>query len=151
MTTIQEKIKLKRHERKLLKKLSSIKFYTFIKKTINTLFLPVTIFFIIWKKWFKKAWWVISLSTYKLFWKKIAYIDDFIIDKKSRGQWFWTKLINSAIEKTKKDNHDYITLVSQSHRKESHFLYKKIWFTVISCGLFIFAYKKIKNNKKTSS
>lgn len=151
MTTIQEKIKLKRNERKLLKKLSSIKFYKFLKKIINFIFFPVTKFFIIWKKGFSRAWWIISLSTYKIFWKKVWYIDDFIIDKKSRWKWFWTKLMVSTIEKTQNDNHDYITLVSQSHRTESHHLYKKIWFTVVSCWLFIFAYKKLKNNKKTPS
>jgi hypothetical protein len=70
MTTIQEKIKLKRNERKLLRKLSSIKFYKFLKKIINFIFFPVTKFFIIWKKGFSRAWWIISLSTYKIFWKK---------------------------------------------------------------------------------
>ena len=147
MTQLTQKNKLIRKERKLVNKIWSISFYKSLISSINFIFSPVKIFLVIWWKWLKKVWWIISISTYKIFWKKIWYIDDFIVHKKTRGQWLWKKLMSSALEKSSKHNHDYLTLVSKSDRKTSHHIYKKIWFTVVSFWVFMFAYKKMKNKK----
>ncbi len=147
MLKITETYSIKRKERRLLKKLSSASFYQSIKHILNTFLSPVKIFFTISGHGIKKVWGVISVSNYKIFGKKIAYIDDFIVNNKSRGKWFWKQLIDTALKKSKQGKSDYITLVSQSHRKVSHQLYKKIWFSIVSFWVFIIAYKSLKNKK----
>jgi GNAT superfamily N-acetyltransferase len=147
MTQLIQKNKLIRKERKLVNRLWSISFYKSFIFSINFIFSPVKIFLVISWKWLKKVWWIISVSTYKIFSKKIWYIDDFIVHKKTRWQWLWKKLINSALEKSSDHEHDYLTLVSKSDRKTSHHIYKKIGFTVVSFWVFMFAYKKMKNKK----
>lgn len=147
MIQLTQKDKLIRKERKLVNKIWSISFYKSLISSINFIFSPVKIFFVISWKWLKKVWWIISISTYHIFWKKIWYIDDFIVHKKTRWQWLWKKLMSSALEKSSHNKHDYITLVSKSDRKASHHIYKKIGFTVVSFWVFMFAYKKMKNKK----
>ncbi len=149
MQKIQEKDEqINRKHRRLIQKLQTIWFYKFFLSGVKTIFSPVKKFIIIWWKWFWKIKWIISLSTFKIFWKKIWYIDDFVINKKARWKWLWKKLMIDTLKKSQDSKHDYVTLISEKNRKASHRLYKKVWFSVVSLWAFVFAYKKIKKNKK---
>lgn len=148
MLHFKETFKLKRQEKRLVKKLKSEKQYGFWLGFFILFFWPIKFFLVATQKWLKKAWWILSFSVYKFFWLKIWYIDDFIVHKKSRWKWIWNNLFNNALEKIGENKCDYAMLVSHKKRKTSHWLYKKFWFTMISCGLFVFAYKKIKVKKK---
>lgn len=139
---------LPRKNRRLIQKLQTIWFYKILLSGTKIFFSPVKIFFTIWGKWFWKIKWIISLSTYKIFWKKVWYIDDFVINKKARWKWLWKKLMLNTMKKSESSQHDYLTLISKSNRKTSHQLYKKVWFSVISLWAFVFAYKKFKKKKK---
>jgi len=110
-------------------------------------FSPVKKFIRVPIAWARKAFWVISVSIYKIFWLKIAYIDDFIVHKKLRGKWYWEKLFNSSQKEAEKENCDYLLLISRNDRKASHKFYKKTWLTIIGLWIWIIAYKKMKRNK----
>lgn len=136
-----------RKHKRLIQKLQTIWFYKVIIGGLKSVLKPVKTFLVIGWKWFGKIKGIISLSTYKILWKKIWYIDDFVIDKKARGKWLGKKLILDAMRKSQDSQHDYITLISEKQRKASHWLYKKVWFSVISLWAFVFAYKKLKKKK----
>lgn len=91
----------------------------------------------------RKAFGVISLSMFRVFGFKFAYVDDFIIHKKLRGKWVWKRLFDHTQLEAEKENCDYLFLVSRHNRKASHKFYKKAGLTIIGLGVGIFAYKKI--------
>jgi len=137
--------KLERKEKRLIQKIKSYKSYKIIIWIIFSLF------------WFKKVYlslkksknkkWIISLTTDKILWKKLSYIDDFIVDKKSRWKWIWKILFEKALYKAEKqEKSDYIFLVTKNNRKVSHSIYKKYWFSLIAMWIWYLAYKK--RNKK---
>lgn len=135
-----EKDKLLRQERKLISKLQTWQIYKVIMSCIYYIF-PFKKVFLITKK---RALAIISITVWVIFWKKVWYIDDFIVHKKARGKWLWEKIFSKALTKVKDENLDYTFLVSRSERKASHKLYKKLWFVIISLWLWILAYKKHK-------
>lgn len=147
MFSFKFKNNLERKEKRLIKKLKSDNRYSFWLSIFKVLFSPVKHFLIAWKKWFKRIWWIVSFSIYKFFHIKIWYIDDFIVHKKSRGKWVWKKLLLWALEKIENLKCNYALLVSHKKRKKSHNIYKKFWFSIVSFGLFVLAYKKIKKDK----
>lgn len=138
---------INRKHKRLIKTLQTIWIYKLLISSIKNILKPAKMFIIIWGKGFWKVKGIISLSTYKLLWKKIGYIDDFVINKKARGKWLWKKLILDTMKKSQEYNHDYVTLISEKQRIASHRLYKKVWFSIISLWAFVFAYKKIKKKK----
>jgi len=138
---------INRKHKRLIQKLQTIWIYKIILSTITNIFRPVKTFLVIGWKWFWKIKGIISVSSYKIWWKKIWYIDDFVIDKKARGKWLGKKLILDAMKKSQDSQHDYLTLISEKQRTASHGLYKKVWFSVISLWAFVFAYKKFKKKK----
>jgi len=140
-----KKKNLNRPEKRLIWKLKSPIFYKNIINIFHFLFSPVKIFLTIWKKWVKKIAWIISITFFSLFWFKFSYIDDFFVTKKNRWKAFWKKLFEKWIEKNKKYKSDFVFLVTNIKRKKSHKFYLKSWFIIISFGLFLFAYKKLKN------
>ena len=148
MQKIQLKKRLKRNEKRLIQSLKSIWIYKVTKKIFQKLFSPFHMFITISGKWVGKIKWIISVSTYKIFGRKIGYIDNFVINKKARWKWLWKKLILKSIEKSEQTQHDYVALISDSKRKTSHKLYQKVWFSVVSLWAFVFAYKKLKRKKK---
>lgn len=135
-----EKDKLHRQGRKLINKLQTWKIYKYTSSFIYYIF-SFRKKFLITKK---KTLAIISITVWVIFWKKIWYIDDFIVHKKARWKWLWEKIFSTAVEKIKKEDSDYTFLVSRNERKASHKLYKKFWFVIISLWLWILAYKKLK-------
>ena len=140
-----EKQKLKRTEKRLLKKIKSYRIYKIIVWIIFSLFWFKKIYLSYKKNKKKKG--IISLTTDEILWKKISYIDDFVVDKKARGKWIWKILFEKALQKAeKKEKSDYIFLVTKKDRKVSHSIYKKYWFSLIAMWIWYLAYKK--RNKK---
>jgi len=140
------KEKLQRQEKRLIKKIKSFKIYKIILSII---------FFIFWfrKKYLvykenkkTKNLWLISITTDKILWNKISYIDDFIVNKKFRWKWIWKKLFDKVLKKAEDEKSDYIFLVTKKERKASHNIYKKYWFSLIAMWVWYLAYKK--RNKK---
>ena len=138
---------LQRKERKLLDKIKSPKIYKSILAIIFMIFWFKKKFLIFWKEWRKKMW-LISITSDKFFWRKVSYIDDFIVNYKSRWKGIWKFLFWKIINKAKKEEKsDYIFLVTKKDRKESHWIYKKFWFSMISLWIGYLAYKKVNKNK----
>lgn len=148
MILFKEKERLIRKERRFLGKLKSPKRYLYILSLFVLLFSPVKRFLTSSWKGVKSVFWIISFSIYKFLWFKVWYIDDFIVNSKTRGKWVWTKLFSKTLTKLENDDCDYSLLVSWNKRKTSHRLYKKFWFTVISLWIWILAYKKLKRGQK---
>ena len=140
----KEKIKLIRQEKKLLNKIKSFKIYKFIIKIIFYLFNLNKKFIVYKPKSYKSIIWIISITSFYLFWRKIWYIDDFIVNNKLRWKWIWNKIFDSTINKLDNEKSNYIFLVSHKDRKASHSLYKKFWFSIITLWIWIFAYKKLR-------
>lgn len=147
MILFKEKNKLIRKERRFLGKLKSPKRYFYILSFFVLFFSPVKKFFTSSWRGVKSVFWIISFSIYKFLWFKVWYIDDFIVNRKTRGKGVWTKLFSQTLTKLENDDCDYSLLVSWNKRKTSHRLYKKFGFTVISVWIGILAYKKMKKNK----
>jgi GNAT superfamily N-acetyltransferase len=143
MLKFKEKNKLIRKEKRFLSKLKSSKKYLYILSVFILYLSPVKRFIVFSPRWVKSIFWIISFSIYKIFGAKIGYIDDFIVNKKARGKWLWTKLFSSSLDKLKDNNCDHAVLLSDKNRKVSHKLYKKFGFTIISLWVGILAYKKI--------
>jgi GNAT superfamily N-acetyltransferase len=138
-----EKDIIKRKEKKLLKKIKSPKLYKIIAWFIFFIFWFRKKYLVLNKKNKNKRLWLISITYDKIFWKKIWYIDDFIVDKKVRWKWIWSKLFTKALEKLEKEQKsDYVFLVTKKDRKLSHNIYKKFWFSLISFWIGYLAYKK---------
>jgi len=146
-----KKEKINRSEKRLIKKL---KLWWFYKGFLDlfTFFISVEkTFFTLIFKWIKTTIWIISVSTFSIFWNIFSYIDDFFVHRKRQWKWFWKKIFKEAIDKCEEWKTDFILLVTDIKRKRSHGLYKKFWFTLVSFWLFLLAYKKInswKNGKK---
>jgi len=143
----QEKQILSRKEKRKLARLWKSSLYTKLLWLSLWLFRPSRRFFLLPFKGFQKLYWIISVSIYSLFWKKIAYVDDFIIHKKLRGRWYAQKLFSYAENHAQKKNCDVVLLTSNKKRKASHKFYKKAGFTIISFWIGIIAYKIISKNK----
>ena len=135
---------LLRKEKRLLYKIKSPKIYKWIVWIIFMIFWFKKKFLIFWKKW-KKKMWLIPITSDEIFWRKVSYIDDFIVNHKSRWKWIWKFLFQKIIIKAEKEEKsNYIFLLTKKDRKKSHWIYKKFWFSLISFGLGYLAYKKIK-------
>jgi len=139
----QKKEKLVRRDKRLLKKLQTRNIYKIISWLIYRTFNYNKHFFVSHKKTFA----IISVTIRTIFWKKVWYIDDFIIHKKARWKWIWNKLFTKALDEIKAKDGEYVFLVSRNERKASHNMYKKFWFVLVSMWVGIFAYKKLKDKK----
>jgi len=140
------KEKLIRKEKRLISKIKSPKAYKIISAFVFVLF------------WFKKKYfsfsrkktkseWMISITSDKILWTKLSYIDDLIVSKKSRWRGLWKILFKKALDKAEKEEKsDYIFLVTNKDRKASHNIYKKFWFSLVAMWVWYLAYKK--RNKK---
>lgn len=140
----EEKIKLQRKEKRLINKLKTWKIYKAVTYYIYKIFSFHKVFLVLPKKTLA----IISITVWTIFWKKVWYIDDFVVHKKARGKWIWKKLFTKAIDNLENQKADYAFLVSRNERKASHSIYKKFWFIVVSMWVWILAYKKLKNKKK---
>ena len=137
---------LLRKEKRLLYKIKSPKIYKWIVWIIFMIFWFKKKFLIFWKKW-KKKMWLISITSDEIFWRKVSYIDDFIVNHKSRWKWIWKSLFQKIIKKAEKEEKsNYVFLLTKKDRTKSHWIYKKFWFTLINFVVGYLAYKKI--NKK---
>lgn len=141
---LKEKEKLIRQERRLLNKIWTRIIYSKIAKIILKLFSLNKKFLILHWKSYKRIFWMISITSFYFLWRKIWYIDDFIVNRKQRSKWVWKKIFTSTLNKLEKDKNNYVVLVSRYDRKASHWIYKKYWFKIIWLGLWILAYKKLK-------
>ena len=140
----KEKKNLIRQERKLLKKIQSWNIYKIsIKLVLNFFNLNKKFIVLEWNS-YKKILWMISITSFYLLGRKIWYIDDFIVNKKSRWKWVWNKIFSSTVNKLDKEKNNYIFLLSRKDRKASHWLYKKFWFKIIGLWIWILAYKKFR-------
>lgn len=138
-----------RSEKRLLQKIKSSSSYKWIAWSIFLLFWFKKKYFVFWRGTTKKNLWIVSITSDKILWKKLSYIDDFVVHKRARGKWIWNRLFSNAMTKAEnEEKSDYVFLVTKWDRKASHNIYKKFWFTMISLGIWILAYKKLKNNKK---
>lgn len=141
-----KKIKsIKKIDFKLLKKLESTKLYKFLYNFLKLILKPVKTFFTINKMLNKKVKWIISVSNFTLFWKKISYIDDFIIHEKIRWTWAWLILFKKALDFIKSSNSKFTFLVTWLKRVKSHEFYKKNWFKLKNLLFFKLWYKINKN------
>lgn len=131
---------LHRWGRKLLHKLETYTIYKWTLAFILSIVSPKKIFITTKKK--AKA--VVSVTTWKLFGKKVGYIDDFIVHKRFRGKGIGEKIFQKALEHTEKEKSEVTFLVSRFDRKASHKLYKKLGFAIVSLWIGIIAYKKHK-------
>lgn len=144
----KEKNTLIRQERRLLEKIKSIKIYKIISSIILNIFSLNKKFLVLKWKSYKKILWIISLTSFYFLWKKIWYIDDFIVNRKLRWKWIWKKIFSGAIKKLDKENNNYVFLLSSKDRTTSHKLYKKYWLRIFALWFWIFAYKKFWKKKK---
>ena len=135
-----EKKKLHRQERRLVNKLKTWKSYKAISGVIYSVFSYKKRFLVL----SKKSLAIISITVWTILWKKVWYIDDFIVHKKARWKWVWEKLFIKAMNQIKDEKSDYVFLVSRNERKASHHIYRKMWFVVISLWLWVLAIKKYK-------
>jgi hypothetical protein len=140
----KEKNKLIRQERKLLNRIKSWIIYKIPVNIIYKVFNLNKKFIVLQWTSYKKILWMISVTSFFLFWRKIWYIDDFIVNKKSRWKWVWKKIFDSTLEKLEKDKNNYTFLVSRYDRKVSHSIYKKYGFKIIGLWIWILAYKKFR-------
>lgn len=138
-----EKQKLIRKEKRLLGKLKSPDTYKGIIKHINNIF-NLNKKFLVLGWWYKKIFWIISITSFYFLWKKIGFIDDFIVNRKLRGKWVWKKIFSSTINQLDKENNNYVFLLSKKERTKSHNIYKKFWFTIVTLWIWILAYKKFR-------
>ncbi len=144
-----EKEKLVRKEKRLLKNLKVPKMYGIISWLIFFIFWFKKKYLVLKQRKKDKNLWLISITIDKILGKKLAYIDDFIVNKKFRWRWIWKRLFNKALIKAEKEEKsDLIFLVTKKDRKISHNIYKKYWFSLISFWIWYLAYKKLKNSKK---
>jgi len=145
---LKERQKLLRQERKLLDRIKSRQIYKLFTSLIYKIF-PLNKKYLIFRgKTYKKSLWIISITSFLFLWKKIWYIDDFIVNKKSRWKWIWKKIFTNALDKLKTEKNNYAFLISRNDRKVSHNVYKKFWFKIIGLSIGILAYKKFRKNKK---
>ncbi len=148
MFKTKEKQKLKIRDIRLKNKLEISNNYYWLYIIFLSIFFfllsPIKKYIVLSRNKYSKWFWIVSYSIFSLFWYKWWYIDDFIVSEKLRWKWVWIKLFDNVLNKIKNNNCDIAFLVWHIKRKESHNLYRKFWFSVISLGLFIFAYKKIK-------
>lgn len=142
-----EKIKLNRKENRFLSKLNKSEIFKSLKIFLWFFISWNKSFLLLFLKWIKKVVWSISIFTFSFFWILFSYIDDFLIHKEKQWKWLWKKIFQETLDVCKKKKTDFVILVSDKKRKRSHLLYKKFWFTLLSFGLFVFAYKKINKNK----
>lgn len=148
---LKEKTKLKRNEKRLLRRLNTHKYYKFFYDFFHNLFSFKKVFFTLAKSKFSKTIALSSVTFFHFLWRKLWYIDDVIVYKKQRWKWVWKRLLSKTLEKAKNENIDYALLISRKDRKVSHEMYKKFWFIIISFWVWIFAYKRIKTWKWTIS
>lgn len=144
----QEKSNLHRCERRFLKKIQSFWVYKKIVELIHSIFNLNKRFLVLEWKSYKKIIWIISFTSFYFLWRKIWFIDDFIVNRKLRWKWIWKKILSSTIDKLDKENNRYIFLFSRKDRTTSHWLYKKFWFSMVALWFCVFAYKKFNKNKK---
>jgi len=138
------KNKLIRKERRLLERMKSPKLYKTILWIVFLVFGFKKKFLVFWNKKSKKLW-LISVTSNYFLWRKVSYLDDFIVNKKARGKWVWKGLFTKALDETKWTwKSDYIFLLSKKDRKKSHWIYKKFWFSLVSLWIGYLAYKKMK-------
>lgn len=139
-----EKEKLVRNEKRMLSRIKSPETYKWIIRFIHNIFSLNKKFFIL--KWssYKKVLGIISITSFYFLWRKIGYIDDFIVNSKLREKWIWKKIFSSTINKLDNENSNYVFLLSKKNRTKSHNIYKKFGFTVITLGIGILAYKKFR-------
>ncbi len=142
-----EKDKLVRKEKRLLKKIKSPETYKSIIELIQRIFNLNKKFFVLKPDSYKKVLGIISITSFYFLWRKIWYIDDFIVNRKIRWKWIGKKVFSSTINRLDEDKNNYVFLVSKKWRKESHWLYKKFWFTIITLWIWILAYKKIRKRE----
>ncbi len=139
--------KIPRRERRGIQKLKHSANYKWILGIFILLFSPAKKFVTLPFSAARKVFWVISLSIYKFLGYKIAYIDDFIIDKKLRGKWYAKKLFEATEMEAQKEGCDYMLLFSRKERKASHLFYKKAGLTIIGLWIGILAIKKFTRKK----
>lgn len=136
---------LERKDKRLLAKIKSPTAYKFISAFIFLIFWFKKKYFVFWNKKEKKKTWLVSITTDRILWNKLSYIDDFIVHKRGRGKWIWNKLFAKAVNKAEnEEKSDYVFLVTKKERKSSHSIYKKFGFSLISLGVWYLAYKKVK-------
>lgn len=145
---LKEKTKLHRKEKRLLERLKTWKIYNFFSTNIHYIFSLKKIFLTLAKSKFWKTVAITSVTIFPFLWKKIWYIDNVIVHKKSRWKWVWKRIMQKTIDKLKTEKTDYAVLLSRENRKTSHAMYKKFWFVVVSLWVWIFAYKKLKDKNK---
>ena len=143
----KKKTKLKRQERRLIAKLKTWDIYKIISWGIYRLFSYNKRFLVSPKKTLA----VISITVWSILWRRVWYIDDFIVDKKARGKWVWNKIFTEALDNIKAEKGEYVFLVSRNERKVSHIMYKKFGFVVVSLWVGVLAYKKLKTKKSRFS
>jgi hypothetical protein len=78
--------RISRRERRAIKKLGHTQRYKKIVGYCKLIFSPIKYFVYLPFASAKKAFGIISFSVYRFFGFKVAYVDDFIIHKKLRGQ-----------------------------------------------------------------
>ena len=137
------KEKLKRNEKRLISKIKSPKAYKLIAWFIFMIFGFRKKYFSFSKN--KKSSWLISITSDKVLGQKLSYIDDLVVNKKSRWKWIWKILFEKVLKKAEnEEKSDYIFLVTNKDRKASHSIYKKFWFSLIWMWIWYLAYKKRK-------
>lgn len=141
---IEEKTHLTRKEKRAIWKLKKNYFYHLTMGCIFFIFRPTRKFITLPFQAFQKLFAIISLTTYTIYWKKIWYVDDFIIHKKLRWRWYAQKLFSETEKRAREENCDVLFLTSRSDRKASHKFYKKAWFTLFAVWVWVIAYKKMK-------
>lgn len=141
---LKTKEKLIRQERKLLYKIKSWDIYKISTNILFNIFSLSKKYFVLEWRWYKTILWIISITSFYLLWKKIWYIDDFIVNNKTRWKWVWKKIFNKTLSKLEEENNNYTFLISRYDRKTSHKIYKSFWFKIISLWIWILAYKKFR-------
>lgn len=139
--------KIPRRERRAIIKLGHSANYKWILGVFILFFSPAKKFITLPFSAARKVFGVISLSIYQFLGFKIAYIDDFIVDKKLRGKWHAKKLFEATEVQAQKDGCDYMILFSRKERKASHSFYKKAGLTIIGLWIGILAIKKFTHKK----
>ncbi len=141
------KLNLKRNEKRLISKIKSPSIYKIIIWFVFLMFPFKKMYFSFSNK--NKSNWLVSITSDKILWKKISYIDDLVVHKKSRWKGIWKILLWKVLQKAEKeDKSDYTFLLTKKNRRESHWLYKKFWFTLIWFWIWYLAYKSNKKIKK---
>lgn len=123
--------RIARRERRAITRLGHSQNYKYILDFFILLFSPVKKFITLPFAAAQKVCGVISLSVYRFLGFKIAYIDDFIIDKKLRGKGYAKKLFDETQKQAQKEGCDFMILFSAKQRKASHSFYKKAGLTII--------------------